>query len=324
MNSKGKITAVLKKELLSTMIKIRTAEEKIVEVYPEQQMRTPTHLSIGQEAVATGVAAALNNDDQIFAGHRCHAAYLAKGGQLDAFFSELCGRSTGSNAGRGGSAHLADSKLGFYASPILGAMIPVAVGAGLSFKMDRSKRIAVTFFGDAALEEGVFSESLNFAVIKKLPVLFICENNLYSTHTHIKDRQPRSPIYKRVSIPELKASQCDGNDVEMVYKTAVTAVNACRGGNGPVFLEFLTYRYREHVGPLYDYDKGYRTKSEVERWQKRCPIKQYAQKLIRQNTVTKQEINNLQQQSIEQATQAYEKALKSPWPQPQSMLKQVY
>src|SRR5206468_345814 len=143
---------------------------------------TPTHLSIGQEAVAAGVCATLKNDDQVFAAHRCHAAYLAKGCSVDAFFAELCGRATGSNEGRGGSAHLADSKIGIYASPILGAMIPVAVGAALSFQMDRSQRIAIAFLGDGALEEGVFAESLNFAIIKELPVLFVCENNLYSTH----------------------------------------------------------------------------------------------------------------------------------------------
>lgn len=313
----------LKKRFLVEMLRIRTAEDKIVEVYSQQMMRTPTHLSIGQEAVAVGVCRALSKDDQVFSGHRCHAHYLARGGDLNAFFAELCGRQTGSNGGRIGSAHLTDEKWGLYASPILGAMIPVAVGAAMAFKMDKSQRIAVAFLGDAAIEEGVFAESLNFAVVKMLPVLFVCENNLYSTNSPLKVRQPPSPIYKRVSIPELPAVQIDGNDVEKVYQTAAQAISQCRLGQGPAFIECLTYRIREHVGPLMDYDKGYRSRSEVESWMKKCPVARYRKRLIKEKVIRQSEFDLLSEKSAEEAQKAYELALGCPWPDPDSLLEHV-
>jgi len=306
------------------MLRIRLAEEKIVEVYPQQHMRTPTHLSIGQEAVAVGVCAALKRNDQVFSGHRCHAHFLAKGGNLNAFFAELCGRETGSNRGRIGSAHLTDERAGIYSSPILGAMIPVAVGAAMSFQMDKSKRVAVAFFGDAAIEEGVFAESLNFAVVKKLPVLFVCENNLYSTNSPLKVRQPASPIYKRVSTLELKTIQIDGNDVQAVYQTALRLSAQCRSGKGPAFMECLTYRIREHVGPLMDYDKGYRTQAEVESWMKRCPVRRFAAKLLKEKIMTQKEIDLITEKSTAQANEAYQQALNSPWPAVSTLLDFVY
>lgn len=321
---KSQKSKILKSNLLAAMLKIRVAEETIVEVYKEQNMRTPTHLSIGQEAVAAGVCAALKGDDQVFSPHRCHAHYLAKGGNLEAFFAELCGRESGSNGGRIGSAHLTDEAAQIYASPILGAMIPVAVGAALSFKMDKKKQVAVAFFGDAAIEEGVFAESLNFAIIHKLPVIFICENNLYSTSSPLKVRQPASPIYRRVSTPELTAVQIDGNDVEKVYETVLKAVDSARRGKGPAFIECLTYRIREHVGPLMDYDKGYRSKKEVEAWMKKCPVKRYAAKLTRQKIMKASEVEAVTQELKAQCVAAYQKALKSPWPDPASLLEHVY
>ena len=218
----------------------------------EQQMQTPTHLSIGQEAVAVGVCQALQNADQVFASHRCHAAYLAKGGDYDGFFAELCGRVTGISRGRAGSAHLTDPRAGIFSSPILGEMIPVAVGAAWSAQLDGRQQVAVCFLGDAATEEGVFAESVNFAALKRLPVLFVCENNLYSTSSPLRVRQPPSPIFERVRIPEMSTRQIDGNDAVGVYQAAAEAVTALRAGQGPVFIECLTYRIREHVGPLLD------------------------------------------------------------------------
>ncbi len=324
MKRNGKVGGELKKAFFSAMLRIRKVEEKIADVYTDGQMRTPTHLSIGQEAVAVGVCAALNNVDQIFCSHRCHAHYLAKGGELNALFAELCGRVDGCSEGRGGSAHLTDIQAGVFASPILGAMIPVAVGAALSFKMDNTKQVAVAFFGDAAIEEGAFSESFNFAVLHHLPVLFVCENNLYSTHTHLKSRQPASSIHSRVSTPELKARQADGNDVEEVYQLAHQEIEKCRIGKGPAFIEFLTYRIREHVGPLFDYDKGYRSKSEVESWIRKCPIKRLGKKLLRQNTISQKEIRLISEKVEQEAMEAYEKALRSPWPKTRTLLNHVY
>ena len=315
----------LQEQLLDQMFKIRRAEEKIVEVYAkEQMMRTPTHLSIGQEAVAAGLSLALRPDDQIFTGHRCHAAYLAKGGDFNAFFAELCGRATGISGGRAGSAHLTDPSMHVYSSPILGAMIPVAVGAAMSFKMDGKDSIAVAMFGDAVPEEGVFAESLNFALTKKLPVLFLCENNLYSTHSPMSVRQPPSPIHERVRTPELKTQCIDGNDVELVYEILKKTIAEIRQTGMPQFVECMTYRFREHVGPLFDHDRGYRSKAEVEEWMAQCPIKRFTKKLIETKSMAQTEIDALEAKWTKASDDAYAAALKAPWPSAVSLTENVY
>lgn len=314
-----------RRKLLETMILIRTAEEKIVEVYAkDQQMRTPTHLSIGQEAVAAGLAIALKEGDQVFTGHRCHAAYLAKGGDYNAFFAELCGRATGVSAGRAGSAHLTDPDVGIFSSPILSAMIPVAVGAALSFKMDKSDNVAVSVFGDGAIEEGAFAESLNLAVTKQVPVLFVCENNLYSTHSPLSVRQPKSQIYQRVTYPDIISKQIDGNDATLVYTTLKEAIEHIRRTHQPVFIECLTYRVREHVGPLFDYDRGYRTKEEVDQWIAKCPINRLSKQLIDKGVLSKSVLPELMTKYKLKADEAYTKALQAPWPHAQDLLKSVY
>ena len=320
----GVISKKTMKELFTGLLKIRIVETKVVEVYQEKMMRTPTHLSIGQEAVAVGVCYALKKEDQVFASHRCHAEFLARGGRWDEFFAELCGRETGICKGRAGSAHLTDCEINVCSSPILGSMIPVAVGAALSFRMDRKNNVAVAFLGDAAIEEGVFSESLNFAVLKKLPVLFICENNLYSTHSPLKVRQPLSPIFKRIRTPELKTLQIDGNDVLKVYETVREALAGCRKGQGPVFIECLTYRIREHVGTLMDYDRGYRSKKEVEAWMKKCPLKKMERIIIKKDILSKPEIERLSRELGQEAESSYRKALNSPWPKKETLLDHVY
>jgi pyruvate dehydrogenase E1 component alpha subunit len=306
----------IKKQLLDVMLKIRMVEEKIVEVYAkDQQMRTPTHLSIGQEAVAAALSLAMSAEDQMFVGHRCHAAYLAKGGDFQGFFDELAGRKTGVCQGRAGSAHLTDPSVGIYSSPILSAMIPVAVGAAMSFKMDLNRKVAVAVFGDAAIEEGVAAESINFAVTNALPVLFICENNLYSTHSPLSVRQPPSKIYERFSIPEMETQQIDGNDACLVYEKFKIALDHVRRLQGPLFIECLTYRVREHVGPLFDYDRGYRSQQEVEAWIKRCPISRLTAQLIKENILSLPQAQTMKENWKLKADEAYEKALKAPWPE---------
>lgn len=312
------------KQIYMSMLRIRTAEEKITEVYADQTMRTPTHLSIGQEAVAAAVCQALRPDDQVFVSHRCHAAYLARGGDLDSFFAELCGRVTGTSRGRAGSAHLSCVDKHVFASPILGSMLPVAVGAAMSFVMDRKDGVAVALFGDAAVEEGVFAESVNFAVLKKLPVLFICENNTYSTHSPLSVRQPPSPIYERVRTPELPAIQIDGNDAAGIYETVSDLIPGVRQGEGPVFVECLTYRIREHVGPLYDYDRGYRSREEVESWIKRCPLKRMETSLGDQGILTPEDAALLRRDFQAQADAAYAAALKSDWPAGEDLRQNIY
>ncbi len=318
-----RITEPLLKKMWVEMLRIRMAEEKIIKVYPDKTIRTPTHLSIGQEAVSVGLCQALKDEDQVFASHRCHAAFLAKGGDLKSFFAELCGRWDGPSQGRAGSAHLTDTRKGMFASPILASLIPVAVGAALSYQMDRKKNVGVGLFGDAAIEEGVFHESLNFAVLKHLPVIFVCENNLYSTHSPLSCRQPPSSIYQRVRIPELPTRLIDGNDVIKVYQTMQTAARLCRQGKGPVFIECLTYRVREHVGPLRDDDKGYRTKAEVERWRKRCPIKRLESHLILKGILSEEEKLKALEEIRQDVDAAYKAALQSPWPPEGSLLELV-
>ena len=312
------------KQIYVSMLRVRVAEEKIVDVYGQQTMRTPTHLSIGQEAVSAAVCQALRPDDQVFASHRCHAAYLARGGDLKALFAELCGRTTGTSRGRAGSAHLSSVEKHMFASPILGAMIPVAAGAALSFAMDRRDRVAVALFGDAAVEEGAFAESLNFAVLKKLPLLFICENNTYSTHSALRVRQPPSAIYARVRVPELPAFQVDGNDAVGLYTKVSGLVSDMRQGGGPAFVECLTYRIREHVGPLHDYDRGYRSRDEVEAWMERCPLKRMEGYLLEKGLATIDELALMRKDCQVEADAAYTQALNSAWPAEEELRQNVY
>src|SRR3989338_9607744 len=182
--------------LYRKLLLIRQTEEKIAEKYQEREMRCPVHLSIGQEAVAVGVCDNLKKEDIVYSNHRCHAHYLAKGGNLNRMIAEIYGKETGCAKGRGGSMHLIDLAAGFGgATPIVGNSVPIAVGAAFSNKLKGDKNIAVVFLGDGSTEEGVFHESLNFAILKKLPVLFVCENNLFSVYTNLSERQPKRQIY---------------------------------------------------------------------------------------------------------------------------------
>src|SRR5229473_5694919 len=286
------MTTDTRERLLHDMVRIRRVEETLAELYPSGEMRTPTHFSIGQEAVAVGVCSALRRDDVVYSGHRCHAHYLAKGGDLRGMVAELYGRETGCARGRGGSVHLNDPDAGVIASSaILGQTMAVAVGTALAFTMDGRGRVAVTFFGDGTVEEGIFHETLNFAVMRHAPVLFVCENNGFSTHTRLEVRQPASvSIHARAASYGMPSRLVDGNDVFAVHAAAREAVAHARGGSGPFFLECTTYRWREHVGPQWDYDKGYRTKAEVDAWIARCPIRRASERLLSEGGSTPERI----------------------------------
>jgi TPP-dependent pyruvate/acetoin dehydrogenase alpha subunit len=306
----------IRRRLLAEMIRIRTVEQTLADLYPQGEMRTPTHFSIGQEAVAAGVCAALRRDDVAYSGHRCHAHYLAKGGDLAGMVAELYGRETGCARGRGGSVHLNDRDAGFIAaSAILGQTMATAVGSALAFKMDGLDRVAVTFFGDGTVEEGIFHESLNFAVVKRLPVLFVCENNGYSTHTPLGARQPASvPIHARAASYGMPSGCVDGNEVFAVFTAAREAVAGSRRGEGPSFLECITYRWREHVGPLWDYDKGYRTKAEVDEWITRCPIKRATERLVADGLCSMDEVARIEQGCQDEVNRAVAAAKAAPFP----------
>ncbi|MBF0504228.1 MAG: thiamine pyrophosphate-dependent dehydrogenase E1 component subunit alpha [Candidatus Omnitrophica bacterium] len=272
------ISKDLKKKLLRGMLRLRLIEERLAAIYHQaDEIKTPMHLYTGQEAVAVGVCAALRPEDTVSPYHRSHGWYIAKGGNLCAMMAELMGKEAGCCKGWGGSMHLLDVSAGVMgSSSILAGTVPHAVGAALAFQIKGEDRVAIAPAGDAAIEEGVFHESLNWASLKKLPVVFICENNLYSTSTHLRDRQPSVDIFKRAEAYGMPGSRCDGNDVGDVYTKTLEAVNRARRLEGPSFIEVMTYRWREHVGPNYDWDLGYRTKQEGEEWMIRCPIKALA------------------------------------------------
>jgi pyruvate dehydrogenase E1 component alpha subunit len=312
--------------MLREMMRIRTAEETLADLYREQEMRTPTHFSIGQEAVAVGVCAALNLDDVVYSGHRCHAHYLAKGGKLGPMVAELYGKETGTAHGRGGSVHLSAPEVGFIASSaILGQTMAVATGSAWAFAMDGSKRVAVCFFGDGAIEEGIFHETLNFASIKHLPVVFVCENNGYSTHTPLEVRQPHgTTIWERAQSYKIPSKFEDGNDIFAVRRAADEAVEWARAGNGPYFLEFATYRWREHVGPNWDYDAGYRTKAEVDGWIERCPIKRAEREFAAAGICSGEQIEAWQQELQAEVDQAVADAKAAPFPSVEHLLDGTY
>lgn len=265
------------------MVYIRAVEQGVADRYAEQEMRCPVHLSIGQEGTAVGVCQALAREDRVYSTHRCHAHYLAKGGDLKAMLAEIYGKAAGCIGGRGGSMHLMDASVGMFLSvPIVGSSIPLAAGGALSDKMAKNGHANVAFIGDASIEEGVFHETANFASLHKLPVIFACENNLYSVYTPLAKRQPHRPLTDAAKAHGIPSAQADGNDVEAVYQVTREAVSRARAGEGPTLLVFDTYRWREHCGPNFDNQIGYRTEAEYESWRKRCPVESARAKLIRE------------------------------------------
>ena len=247
--------------------RIRRVEEEIARIYPSDKIKSPVHLSIGQEAVAVGVCDVLEPDDVVSPTYRGHAAYLAKGASLPGLFAELYGKATGVAHGKGGSMHLIDmSQHVLGASAVVGTTIPLAVGFALAFKRTQSNRVVVAFFGDGATEEGVFTESLNFAALHKLPILFVCENNFYAIHTPVTRRWATQRLCERVETYGIPARCIEDGDVLKLRAETASAIAALRRGEGPAFIECRTYRWLEHVGPNEDFDAGYRASDEREPW----------------------------------------------------------
>jgi pyruvate dehydrogenase E1 component alpha subunit len=261
--------------LYRSMLKIRRVEERIQALYPQGDMRCPTHFSIGQEAVAVGVCRNLSRDDYVISAHRSHAHYIAKGGNLRTMFAELYGKVDGCASGKGGSMHLIDLSVNFLGCvPIVGSTIPIGVGASFGAMLQDRASLTVIFFGDAATETGVFHESVNFAAVHRLPVLFVCENNLYSVNTPLEARQPGNrTIAELVRGHGIRTSQHDGQLVESVDAATADMIAHIRANGGPALLEFITYRWLEHCGPLEDIHLGYRTQEEFDFWLARCPIR---------------------------------------------------
>jgi len=306
------INSDLNKKLYKEMLYIRMIEERIAEIYhPADEIKCPTHLYTGQEAVAVGTCNALVEGDVVCPYHRSHGWYIAKGGDLKAMMAELFGREAGCCKGWGGSMHLVDVGRGVMgSSSILGGTIPHAVGCALAFQIQEVENVAIAPCGDAAIEEGVFHESMNWASLKKLPVVLVCENNLYSTQSSLGVRQPPVEIYKRAVSYGIPGVRVDGNDVLKVYETTLEAVSRARTGGGPTLIEAMTYRWREHVGPDYDYNLGYRSKQELEEWLEKCPIKRVS------DVVSEREEKMLIEGFSKEIDEAIDYARQSPFPKP--------
>ncbi len=297
------------------MLLIRYVEEKISENYYDQEMRCPTHLSIGQECVAATLGTLLRKSDLVVSTHRGHAHYLAKGGNLDAMITELYGKERGCSRGRGGSMHLVDENAGFLGSTaIVGNSIPVGLGIALTRKLEKLDDLACIFIGEAAIETGSFYECANIAATKKYPVFFACENNLYSVYTSLDKRQPIDrKIHNLVEAIGIKSFSCDGNDPEQCFKITKQAIKYIRKTSKPCFVEYSTYRWKEHCGPNFDNDIGYRTIDEFLLWKSHDPIKKLELELIKDKKFIKK-IQNYKNSIQEEIDEIFKSAKNAPFP----------
>ncbi len=310
----------LNERLYYSLYRIRRVEEEIADIYPTDKIKSPVHLSIGQEAVSVAVCDALNRDDIVFGTYRGHALYLAKGGDLKGMIAELYGKIDGCAKGKGGSMHLVDIDNGIMGtSAIVATTIPDAVGYAYALKYQRKDSIVVSFFGDGAVEEGVFYESINFAALKHLPIIFICENNSYAIHTHQLKRQSVANICERVVSFGIKAERINDNDVLSLRERISSNIESLRNGEtGPLFFECMTYRWREHVGPNEDFSLGYRTREEAESWIQNDQVERIGKMLeTEQQTKIKKEVE-------EEIREAFAFAEESPFPEASELYTDVF
>ncbi len=307
-------TKQLQLELYKKLYLIRRAEERIKDLYSEDEMKTPMHMSMGAEAIAAGVCAALKKQDQVFGTYRSHALYLAKSGETDKFFAELYGRSTGAAGGKAGSMHLAFPEAGvMQTSAVVGTTIPVAVGAALAHKIKKDGKMTAVFFGDGAVNEGVFWESLNFAALKKLPILFVCEDNELAIHSHAVSRLAHSELKKIAQQFALHTEKSETTDVFEIYTLAQTVLEKMRQDSMPGFLHLKYYRYLEHVGVGEDFESGYRSREEFVGWHKKDPIALQRTKLVN-SEVTEKEITLLETKINKQIHTSIDRAKQAPFP----------
>ncbi|XOQ48770.1 MAG: E1-dh domain-containing protein [Eubacteriales bacterium] len=312
-------------ECYKTMLKIRMVEQRIAEEYKYDEMKTPIHLSIGQEAIAVGVCRHLRPEDYLFVTHRSHAQYLAKGGNLNKMIAELYLRKTGCSSGRGGSMHLIDTEVGMMgSSAIVGGDIPLGTGTALASKLKGDGRVTAVFFGDGAVDEGTFHESLNFAALKKLPVLYICENNYYAINSYISQRHAGQDTYRWAENYGIPSLQIDGNDILKVSEAAEKALERCRSGEGPAFLECLTYRWKGHIGTVDDVGNGYRPQEEHDYWLSKCPIRWFGEYLRSIGVLTDEGEQGMRDEIAKQIEEAFAFAKNSPKPSPEELMDHVY
>jgi pyruvate dehydrogenase E1 component alpha subunit len=314
----------LLKRMYETMLGIRKFEERVGDLILEGKIKTPCHLYIGEEAIATGVCAALAKRDYVFSNHRGHGHYIAKGGDVKELMAEIFCKKTGCSRGKGGSMHIVAPEVGLLGTPpIVGASIAIAVGVALSANIRKEKRVAVSFFGDGATNEGIFYESLNFASLKKLPVIFVCENNLYSTHMPIAEISASTNIAKKASGFDMPGIRIDGNDVIKVYQAAKEAKERALKGKGPTLIEYLTYRWRGHVGSDDNVEGKHtdiRPGKELDSWKKKCPITKL-EKILEISEEEKEKILNKIEKEVEEAVIFAEK---SPKPGKEDLFKDIF
>jgi len=304
------------------MLEIRHFEEKVYELYGQNLVPGTIHLYVGEEAVAVGVCANLRKDDYITSTHRGHGHCIAKGGDLKRIMAEILGKRTGYCKGKGGSMHIADFSIGMLgATAVVGAGIPIATGAGLSIKLRGTDQVVACFFGDGASNQGTFHEGINMAAIWKLPVLFVCENNLYAMGTRQSMVMLIENVADRAAAYGIPGVVVDGNDVLAVYEAAKQAVERARKGEGPTLIECKTYRHKGHSR----FDPAtYRPKEEVEEWLKKDPIPRFRNKLVEMGVLTENEAKRIEEEVLAEIEEAVKFALESPYPKPEEALEDVY
>jgi len=312
-------------ELYRTMLTIRLFEDRIVDLYARGEVPGLAHLYIGEEAVAAGICAALRENDYITSTHRGHGHVIAKGAELKAMMAELFGKETGYCKGKGGSMHIADMQIGILgANGIAGGGLPIAVGAGWSARWRGTDQVTACFFGDDSSNNGTFHESMNLASLHKLPVIFVCENNLYGISTCQIMHQPISDIAIRATSYNMPGVVVDGNDVLDVYQAAGKAVKRARAGEGPTLIECKTYRWRGHHEGDPNQGARYRTKDEIEEWKEKCPVERFARKLVADKTATKKKLAEIQEKITAEIDSAVQFARDSRFPAVAEMYEDVF
>jgi len=325
MERKPDLDAELSRALYRMMRAIRLAELRVVAIYPSDKIQSPVHLSIGQEAVATGVAAAMNPVDRIFATYRGHAVYLAKGGSMRGMFAELYAKATGCAGGKGGSMHLVAPDKGLVGcSAIVAATIPIATGDALASARRGRDWVSIAFFGDGAFGEGVVYESFNFAALHCLPVLYVCENNELAVHSPIRSRHRNTDLWQHGPPLGVQGRRLDGNDVLAVHAETSAALARIRAGGPPELLEFTTNRWQEHVGPGSDLHEAYRRGTPRVNTPEVDPIERFRAELVKAGVVTDADFASWDTAIEAEIEDAVAFAESSPFPDPDALLTDVY
>jgi TPP-dependent pyruvate/acetoin dehydrogenase alpha subunit len=322
----GDIPTETLQRYLRSMLRIRLAERRLAEARRDGLIGGPVHLGVGQEAIAVGVSSVLRSTDRVFGGHRSHSHLLALGSSLRGLFAEILGKDTGLSRGMGGSMHLWDQPRGFYGSvPIVAGTVPLAVGAAIAAKLQKTDDVAVAYFGDGAVEEGVVHESMNLARVSGAPVIFVVENNLFASHMHISLRQPTDSTARFALANDIQHWVVDGNDVVAVAAAAQALVSGARRGEGPGFLEAVTFRWYGHVDWREDIDVGvHRSLEELNDWRRRDPVRRLEEGMAAAGIWSAADSAAITKELDREISIAWDQALADPYPGPEALLERVY